>query len=751
MNYGNLVNLSKEKRINLFNKPIKLLVPKPRDKNLGLSLTKNKIRNNNNELFPHIFKTDKKVLPKNNSAFKMNIKRNKDKGRLRLKSAIINNRNNNFIKGNININIKPNNLFKKEEIKIPSVLKENQILKNDQIKFKIRPFSSYHKMKKEEKKGEKMNLLHDNNNKNARNFWKLKQNVHEALIEKRVMKWFDDYKKYKNNFNLNKGKIVKLEKNFNNIKNEEKKNKDDEDQVEKERNKARKEKIRLEKEQKKIEEERKKREEEERKQREDEEERKRKEELEKKKKEEERIKREVERRKKEEQKIRIENERKKKEEEEKIRLEKERKKKEEQKIRLEKERKKKEEEERKKIEKEKKEKEEKEKREKEEKERKEKQEKERKKREEEERKKKEEEKIKLEEQKRKAEKEKSVKTKKSKNEEKGIKGIIGDAIISFFLKELKYDEKNQNENISKTRPITTGKPNMKLDKDLCDKKVSSLPKREKTNLTKFKNTIKSETENLTEIERAFVLFKWIGQNIDYDVKNKNLGKRVDCSKEGVFKTGKTVCSGYSNLFEDIALFINLKVKSVACYAKGAGYLPGQKIYESETNHEYNVINLEGNWYPIDSTWGSGHSIGNHYRRQFNEFYFLADPELLIKSHFPSNINWQLTKRIYTLEEFEKWPAIDSTFYQCGFRTFSPEEGLIELKNSNTQKFTIFGDNIKNKGLKCSIYLLDSKNKEKDVDEKLSFIHFYDNKIEIDCIFNKKGKYFKFSRNFFREQ
>ena len=315
-------------------------------------------------------------------------------------------------------------------------------------------------------------------------------------------------------------------------------------------------------------------------------------------------------------------------------------------------------------------------------------------------------------------------------------------MIKSLQKELisEDDEKNQNENISKTRPITTGKPNMKLDKDLCDKIVSSLPKREKTNLTKFKNTIKSETENLTEIERAFVLFKWMGQNIDYDIKNFNLGKSVDCSKEGVFKTGKTVCSGYSNLFEDIALFINLKVKSVSCYAKGAGYLPGQKIYASETNHEYNVINLEGNWYPIDSTWGSGHSIGNDYIRKFNEFYFLADPELLIKSHFPSNKNWQLTKRIYTLEEFEKWPDIYSIFYQCGFRTFIPEEGLIELKNSNTQKFTIFGDNIKNKGLKCSIYLLDSKNKEKVVDEKLSFIHFYDNKIEIDCIFNKKGKY-----------
>ena len=30
--------------------------------------------------------------------------------------------------------------------------------------------------------------------------------------------------------------------------------------------------------------------------------------------------------------------------------------------------------------------------------------------------------------------------------------------------------------------------------------------------------------------------------------------------------------------------------------------------------------------------------------------------------------------------------------------------------------------------------------KKTEDEKLSLIHFYDDKIEIDCIFNKKGKY-----------
>ena len=66
----------------------------------------------------------------------------------------------------------------------------------------------------------------------------------------------------------------------------------------------------------------------------------------------------------------------------------------------------------------------------------------------------------------------------------------------------------------------------------------------------------------------------------------------------------------------------------------------------KTNHEYNVINLNNKWYPIDTTWGAGHIENKDYVRAFNEFYFLPDSELLIKSHFPEDEKWQLTKKIF---------------------------------------------------------------------------------------------------------
>ena len=158
--------------------------------------------------------------------------------------------------------------------------------------------------------------------------------------------------------------------------------------------------------------------------------------------------------------------------------------------------------------------------------------------------------------------------------------------------------------------------------------------------------MKENTIKLKDNEKSFVLFLWVCNNISYDVDSYFAGKKVDCTPEGVYKNGQSFCSGYSRLFKDIADFLNLEVQCVSCYAKGVSYHAGQKM--TRTNHEYNVIKLNNKWYPIDSTWGAGIVEGKKYVKSFNEFYFLADPELLINTHFPENSKWQLTKKKYSI-------------------------------------------------------------------------------------------------------
>ena len=321
---------------------------------------------------------------------------------------------------------------------------------------------------------------------------------------------------------------------------------------------------------------------------------------------------------------------------------------------------------------------------------------------------------------------KNLDNKENVDENKIIRTEKTELSLSKLQKE-KKEEKNEEKGSQK---------GLSFNKELCKEIASSLPKRTQVDYSTLKNNMKLKTEKLNDKEKSFVLFLWICDNISYDVDSYFAGRNVDCTPEGVYKNGQSVCSGYARLFKDIADFLYLEVQCVSCYAKGVSYRVGKKM--NSTNHEYNVIKLNNKWYPIDSTWGAGSVEGKQYKKSFNEFYFLADPELLIKTHFPEKSQWQLTEKKYTLDEFLKWPLIKSRFYIYGFKKCFPNEGLIKLKNSNTQKFIIYGDNMNTKGASCNLYYLEGNIYKQQLNT--TKIDFYDDRFEIETIFNKKGKY-----------
>jgi hypothetical protein len=268
-----------------------------------------------------------------------------------------------------------------------------------------------------------------------------------------------------------------------------------------------------------------------------------------------------------------------------------------------------------------------------------------------------------------------------------------------------------------------------------DSIMKSLPKRDTTDLKKFKEFLKDKVNNLDDEGKAKILFRWICENIAYDDDSFFSGKCVECEPEAVFRNGKTLCSGYARLFKNIGEYIRLEIQCVSCYSKGLGYEPGQTL--TSTNHEYNIIKLDNKYRPIDCTWGAGTIQEKKFVKHLNEFYFLTDPELLIKTHFPANDRWQLTEKKYTLSDFLKWPQVFENFYAFGFNKYFPEEGFIEL-NSNTQNFIIWGNNISKNEASCNIFLLEGNIYQQQLN--LDRIKFLEDKIEFDFIFNKKGRY-----------
>jgi transglutaminase/protease-like cytokinesis protein 3 len=64
---------------------------------------------------------------------------------------------------------------------------------------------------------------------------------------------------------------------------------------------------------------------------------------------------------------------------------------------------------------------------------------------------------------------------------------------------------------------------------------------------------------------------------------------------------------------------------------GNGFVPGEGI-----DHAWNAVFISGSWRLLDCTWGAGKTdaAGQHFKKQLDEHFFIADPDELIYTHFP---------------------------------------------------------------------------------------------------------------------
>ena len=168
-------------------------------------------------------------------------------------------------------------------------------------------------------------------------------------------------------------------------------------------------------------------------------------------------------------------------------------------------------------------------------------------------------------------------------------------------------------------------------------------------------------------EKARAIYRWIAENIDYDVNGFFKNTFGDTSAEGVLKSGRSVCGGYSNLFERLANASGLETVTISGYSKGYGYTPGMR-FSGPTNHAWNAVKINGNWYLVDSTWGAGNVDTNgKFNREFEDYYFLTPPSEFVYRHFPEDPKWQLLDSPISKEEFEDLVYLLPEFFDLGMR------------------------------------------------------------------------------------
>ena len=201
-----------------------------------------------------------------------------------------------------------------------------------------------------------------------------------------------------------------------------------------------------------------------------------------------------------------------------------------------------------------------------------------------------------------------------------------------------------------------------------------------------------------DIEKLRAIYTWVSNNIDGDPKQENevIDKRVEYKNDSIallkwnnefkkiaFETlskhKKTMCTGYAYLIKELCFLANIECEIV----DGYGRTTTTNIDNLElTNHSWNVVKLDNKWYLCDATWSSGYFDDyNIFVNDYNDGYFLTDPILFAKSHYPLEKKWLLNESLIN-SEFMSSPMVYGDTYKHKIVTMSPNEmHLYSTKNA----------------------------------------------------------------------
>ena len=231
-------------------------------------------------------------------------------------------------------------------------------------------------------------------------------------------------------------------------------------------------------------------------------------------------------------------------------------------------------------------------------------------------------------------------------------------------------------------------------------------------------------------EKARAIFRWVTHNIRYDIDGL-LRKRVgDLSPGGVLKSRRTICSGYSALFQSLAKAEGLEVVTINGYSKGYGYSVGSGF--SSTNHAWNAIKISGKWHLLDSTWGAGYiNERGKFTRRFNDHYFLTRPEDFIYDHYPDKPRWQLLENPVSMKKYLDFVYLKAAFFNTGLTVKSHKNNTIKAGNNVTVTIGAPPD---------SLLLATLEKKGRKLDKSYVFLQRDGKYYSIHTIFPEPGTY-----------
>lgn len=186
-----------------------------------------------------------------------------------------------------------------------------------------------------------------------------------------------------------------------------------------------------------------------------------------------------------------------------------------------------------------------------------------------------------------------------------------------------------------------------------DKRATSVPESETKSIKQLAVYLTSTARN--DHEKARAIYVWLTNNITYSdttVTNGWLGTNenyIQQQADNVLRNRTAVCEGFANLYKALCEEAGLRAEFVTGIVKDNGVV-------ADVSHAWNAVQLGGQWYLSDPTWGSGYADywTNEFVPKYQEEFFLILGEKMIQSHLPDDPIWQLLPNPLTEREFREF-------------------------------------------------------------------------------------------------
>ena len=156
----------------------------------------------------------------------------------------------------------------------------------------------------------------------------------------------------------------------------------------------------------------------------------------------------------------------------------------------------------------------------------------------------------------------------------------------------------------------------------------------------------------TDSEKVRAIYYWVTENIAYDYKLLANGFPIfygDPDRYYDFMIRRTlqkkmgVCSQYAMLFAELCKHAGITCAVVEGWGLSTPNNVLRILVEDVSNHAWNAVRINGQWYLMDLTWASGNKA---YRKKRikgarNDFFYMTKPELFVLTHHPEQKGWHL--------------------------------------------------------------------------------------------------------------